>query len=392
MMLEGISELPLHEGHVPPWLARIMKNLAKAILEITVMEFGPDKVVERLSNPLWFQAFNNIIGMDWDSSGSTTVTIGILKEVTWSNSELGILVLGGKGKNARKVPEEIPRAVEVLDLGTQYEELLERASRLIAKIDSAMLQDGYSLYHHSLIVSENGVWSIIQQGMNIDAKMARRYHWYMPKRLFDNPHSAVSGIKHELVLNLVSDKSRKTRSTILDLARETPNKIHRLINEALRRIRGDKTILEYITPTKTGVIRHIGEENKIILYKPLKITRRLLENLKKIYEIQPNNYEEFLLIRGIGPRTIRALTLVSDLIYNEPPDTRDPVNSPYDPFKYAYAIGGKDGVPYPVNRKEAEEVISILENIVSEAKIGEKEKLFVLRNLSRIRIRYRIAY
>ncbi len=392
MMLEGVSELPLHEGHVPPWLARIMKKLAKAILEIMVLEFGPDKVVERLSNPLWFQALNNIIGMDWDSSGSTTVTTGILKEVTWNNPDLGILVLGGKGRNARKVPEEIPRAVEVLNLGTQHVELLERSSRLIAKIDSAMLQDGYTLYHHSLIVSENGVWSIIQQGMNIDTKMARRYHWYMPRTLFDNPHNAVSGAKHDLVLNLVSDKSRKVRSIILDLAREAPNRICGLISEALRRIRGEKTILEYITPTKTGVIRYIGEENRIVLYKPLRITRRLLENLRKIYEFQPSNLEEFLIVKGVGPSTIRALTLVSDLVYNEPPDTRDPVNTPYDPFKYAYAIGGKDGVPYPVNRREAEKVISILENIVSEAKIGEKEKIFALKNLSRIRIRYRIAY
>ncbi|MCD6301857.1 MAG: DUF763 domain-containing protein [Staphylothermus sp.] len=392
MMLEGISELPLHDGHVPPWLARIMKNLAKALLEIMVMEFGPDKVVERLSNPLWFQAFNNIIGMDWDSSGSTTVTTGILKEVTWNYPELGVLVLGGKGKNARKVPEEIPKAIEILNLKTHYAKQLERSSRLIAKIDSSMLQDGYTLYHHSLIVSENGVWSIIQQGMNTDVKMARRYHWYMPGNFFNDPHNAVSGKKHELVLNLVSRGSNRTRHVILDLAREQPSKIYGLISESLRKIKGEKSILEYITPTQTGIIKYIGKEKRILLYKPLKLTKRMLDNLRRVYETQPSNLEEFLLIRGLGPNTIRALTLVSDLIYNEPPDTNDPVNTPYEPFKYAYAIGGKDGVPYPVNKKEAEKVISILEYIINEARIGKKEKIIALKNLSRIKYRYRIAY
>ncbi len=386
MVLEGIAELPLHDGRVPPWLASIMKRLARAILEVMVEEFGPGKVVERLSNPLWFQAFNNVIGMDWDSSGSTTVTTGILKDVTWRNPELGVLVLGGKGGNARRVPEEVPRAVDVLGLSSGYEELLVKASRLIAKIDSSMLQDGYTLYHHSLIISSDGSWTIIQQGMNIENRMARRYHWFKPLDYYNDPHKAVYGYKHEIVLNLVSSKSRGSRRIMLDIARDRPGNVVSQYSEALRIMRREKSILEYVTPTRTGNVR-IDLGRKALLYKPLPLPKEIISKLRKIYEIQPRDMDELLLIRGVGPKTIRALALISDLIYNEPPDTNDPVNTPYDPFKYAYAIGGKDGVPYPVNRRDAEEVIETLENIIYEARIGEHEKMRAFRNLRRISIR-----
>jgi len=362
-----------------------MKRLAKAILEIMVEVFGPDKVVERLSNPLWFQAFNNVIGMDWDSSGSTTVTTGILKEITWKNPELGILVLGGKGRKARSVPEEIPLAVETLGLKTSVSEFLVKASRLVAKIDSAMLQDGYQLYHHSLIVSENGVWAIIQQGMNVEKKMARRYHWFQNTSFYDDPHKAVAGERHGLVLNLVASESRGARSTILDLARENPYNVVNEYSRVINILKGQRDIYTYITPTKTGVVR-IRMDKRIIVYEPLPLPGDLLRKLRRIYEVSPSNMDELLLIKNVGPKTLRALALISDLIYNEPPSTRDPVNTPYDPFKYAYAIGGKDGVPYPVRRKDAEEIILTLEDIINKARIGEKEKSRALKKLSRLRL------
>ncbi|ABN69192.1 protein of unknown function DUF763 [Staphylothermus marinus F1] len=391
MMLEGISELPLHQGHVPAWLANIMKRLAKAILEIMVEEFGPDKIVERFSNPLWFQAFNNVIGMDWDSSGSTTVTTGILKEVSWNNPDLGFLVLGGKGRYARQVPEEIPYATELLGINSDTSKLLEKASRIIAKVDSVMLQDNYTLYHHALFVSENGVWAIIQQGMNLKHRMARRYHWFQDTSFYEDPHKAVAGIKHDLVLNLVSRESRKARKTILDLAKENPNTIINEYSSLFNKLKGQREILSYITPSRTGRIK-LERINKIIIYEPLPLPKHILEKLRRTYEVQPGNLDDLLLIRGVGPKTIRALALMSDLIYNEPPSTNDPVNTPYDPFKYAYAIGGKDGVPYPVNKKDAEEVIATLEDIIYSAKIGRKEKLLAMKKLSKIKIRFRIVY
>lgn len=372
MMLEGIAELPLHQGHVPAWLANIMKRLAKAILEIMVEEFGPDKVVERFSNPLWFQAFNNVIGMDWDSSGSTTVTTGILKEVTWRNPELGFLVLGGKGRSARRVPEEIPYTIELLGLNSDTGKKLEKVSRIVAKVDSAMLQDNYTLYHHSLFVSENGVWAIVQQGMNLKQGMARRYHWFQDTSFYEDPHKAVAGVKHDLVLNLVSRGSGKARKTILDLAKENPNEIINEYSSLFNKLRGQREILSYITPSRTGRIK-FEHVNKIAVYEPLPLPKYLLEKLRRTYEMQPKNLDDLLVIRGIGSKTIRALALISDLIYNEPPSTNDPVDTPYDPFIYAYAIGGKDGVPYPVNKNDAEKIIETLEDIIFSAKIGRKD-------------------
>ncbi len=385
MPLEGIADLPLHDGHVPQWLARIMKRLAKAILEIMVVEFGPDKVVERFSNPLWFQAFNNVIGMDWDSSGSTTVTTGILKEVTWRYPELGVLVLGGKGDRARNVPYEVPRAVEILGLSDNVGKELVEASRLIAKIDSSMVQDGYSLYHHAVFVSENGYWAIVQQGMNVEVRMARRYHWLRGTTFFIDPHRAVSGHKHDHVLNLVSKGSIGTQKTILDLSRESPEKVIGEYTRLLNMARGQRSLTEYITPTRTGFVGFNGI-GRIVYYRPLPLPMNLLRSLRRLYEAYPSSLKELLLVRGVGPSTLRALALISDLIYNEPPSWRDPVNTPYDPFKYAYAIGGKDGIPYPVRRDEAEKVIVTLEDIIRSARLGDREKLYALKRLRRLRL------
>ncbi len=386
MGLEGIAELPLHSGRVPQWLAVIMKRLARAILEVMVLEFGPDKVVERFSNPLWFQAFNNVIGMDWDSSGSTTVTTGILKEVTWGNPELGVLVLGGKGSKARRVPEEIPVACSKLGLSTStHRELLE-ASRLVAKIDSAMLQDGYTLYHHALFVSENGYWVVVQQGMNVDVKLARRYHWRKGTSYIVNPHTAIAGYREEIVLNLVSEKSVAVQKTIVDLACSRPENIVSEYSRLYNLLRKQKPLIDYITSTNTGVVAHYSlDSRRALLYKPLPVPQNLLKKLRRLYETQPRSIKELLLIQGVGAHTIRALALISDLIYNEPPDTRDPVDTPFDPFIYAYAIGGKDGVPYPIRRSEAEEVVLTLEDIVREARIGGREKLLALKRLARLR-------
>ncbi len=386
MDLEGIAELPLHSGRVPPWLAVIMKRLAKAILEVMVLEYGSEKVVERFSNPLWFQAFNNVIGMDWDSSGSTTVTTGILKEVTWSSPELGVLVLGGKGVRARRVPLEIPVASEILGLDTRTCRELEKASRLIAKIDSSMLQDNYTLYHHTLLVSESGFWTIVQQGMNIEKKLARRYHWRRGTSFYSDPHEAISGYKHDLVLNLVASESSGVRKTILDIVCSKPESVVSDYARIYNVVKKQKPIVDYITSTSTGLVEYRSSlEKRLVVYKPLPLPKELLSKLKKLYEVYPRDLDELLLVRGVSAKTLRALTLISDLVYNEPPSTRDPVNTPYDPFIYAYAIGGKDGIPYPVRRRDAEEVIVTLEDIVREARIGGRERLLALKRLSKLR-------
>lgn len=369
MEIEGIADLPLHTGHVPPWLIPIMRKLSRAILDIMLIEWGPQKVVERLSNPLWFQAFNNVIGMDWDSSGSTTVTLGILKEVV-NPKEDGLAVLGGKGKNALKVPEELHSLNFDIDA-----DKLANISRLVAKVDTTLVQDGHQLYHHSMLVTEKGYWGIIQQGMNEETKFARRYHWKNTENFTVDPHEAIAG-KKGIAVNIIEKQKENTRKLVLDLLRQDPRKIINELQQAKAILKGQATIESWINGAS---FVGISKEAKIIYMRPLD-ERKIKPILEKLYESNPENLEGALL-EGLGPSTARALYLISDLIYREPPSYNDPVNMPYDPFKYAYAIGGKDGIPYPVNRRVAEEVIITLEDIIQKAKLESNEKKFSLNKL-----------
>ncbi|WP_373468731.1 DUF763 domain-containing protein [Acidianus infernus] len=369
MEIEGITDLPLHTGHVPPWLIPIMRKLSRAILDIMLIEWGPQKVVERLSNPLWFQAFNNVIGMDWDSSGSTTVTLGILKEVV-NPKEDGLAVLGGKGKNALKVPEELHSLNFDIDA-----DKLANISRLVAKVDTTLVQDGHQLYHHSMLVTEKGYWGIIQQGMNEETKFARRYHWKNTENFTVDPHEAIAG-KKGIAVNIIEKQKENTRKLVLDLLRQDPRKIINELQQAKAILKGQATIESWINGAS---FVGISKEARIIYMRPLD-ERKIKPILEKLYESNPENLEEALL-EGLGPSTARALYLISDLIYREPPSYNDPVNMPYDPFKYAYAIGGKDGIPYPVNRRVAEEVIITLEDIIQKAKLESNEKKFSLNKL-----------
>ncbi|ACP37137.1 DUF763 domain-containing protein [Saccharolobus islandicus] len=373
MEVEGIADLPLHTGHVPPWLVPIMKRLAKAIVEIMILELGPQKVVERFSNPLWFQGFNNIIGMDWDSSGSTTVTLGILKDIT--NPKVhGFAVLGGKGKNALKVPDEVDMLIFDVDKNK-----IKNISKIVAKVDSTLVQDGHQLYHHTMLVTEDGKWSIIQQGMNLETKFARRYHWKETDNFVVEPHSAISGIKTNVVVNVIDRDKDRTRKLILDLLRENPNKIVSLYTQAMAMLKGQSTLDMWI---KGGSIAFVSKEARLIYMKPVDVNR-IKQVLREMYESNPLTFEEAL-INGLGPSTARALYLIADLIYNEPPSYKDPMNYPYDPFKYAFAIGGKDGIPYPVNRKAAWEVIYTLEDFITRAKLEEGDKRLALRKLKEL--------
>ncbi|MEM4767774.1 MAG: DUF763 domain-containing protein [Saccharolobus sp.] len=373
MEIEGIADLPLHTGHVPPWLVPIMKRLAKAIIEIMLIEWGPYKIIERFSNPLWFQGFNNAIGMDWDSSGSTTVTLGILKEVIDPKVN-GFAVLGGKGKNALKVQEEIDLLPYDVDKAK-----LKRISKIVAKVDTTLVQDGHTLYHHTLMVTEDGKWGIIQQGMNLETKFARRYHWKEVENLIVEPHSAIAGIKSNIAVNVIEKNKEKTRKLLLDLLRENPRKIVSLYKQAEAMLKGQTTLYMWV---KGGSVGIISKEARLVYMKPVDINR-IYEVLKNIYELNPTTFEDAL-VNGLGPSTARALYLISDLIYNEPPSYNDPVNYPYDPFKYAFAVGGKDGIPFPVNRRVAYEVIYTLEDFISRAKIDNKDKEFSIKKLKEL--------
>jgi len=370
--MPGVAELPLHDGKVPVWMLRLMERMSAAILEAIVDLWGPGAVVRGLSDPLWFQAFNNVIGMDWDSSGSTTVLLGVLKSVTWRRPELGVLVLGGKGSQMLRVPEEAIRAGELLGVDGG---LVARFSRLAARLDSVFLQDGYTLYHHSVIVAEDGGIVVVQQGMNLEAGLARRYH--IDRLAVEEPHSGVAGVPG-VAINATASESRDARRAYLDIVAEGPRRILGMLAEANRILEGRATLEDYTRTEARRGGRLVGVKP---YYYPVKPTPQLIRAIEDLARATPANEMDLALAPSLGPKTLRALALIADLIYSVPTSTRDPVTHPLNPYLYAYAVGGKDGVPYPYDRRTAEKVILTLEEAVNRAKLGDREKLKAIMRL-----------
>ncbi|MFQ6084394.1 MAG: DUF763 domain-containing protein [Candidatus Aminicenantia bacterium] len=339
MMRSGYADVPLDYGRCPPWLFKRMKRIGKAITEVIILEFGRDEFLKRISNPFFFQSLGCLMAFDWNSSGLTTTTCGALKEAL--SPDLGVVALGGKGRASRRTPQEIWNIGNVFNLSTQKIEELEKASRLAAKVDSAGVQDSYTLYHHSFFVTEDGKWSVIQQGMRTDIGYARRYHWIdeKVKSFVREPHLAICCDTRGKTLNMVARKSEETQKASVDLSKEKPKKLIRLIMD-----KKDEIDLK----------RYYG--------------------LVNAYEFQPRNYEEMLLVKGMGPKTVRALALLSNLLYGTEISWRDPA-------KYAFAHGGKDGYPWPVDRKTYDKSIEILRTAVDHAKLGRKDKLNALKKL-----------
>ena len=360
---------------MPGWMLKLMERMSEAIVGAIVELHGPEALVRGLSDPLWFQAFNNVIGMDWDSSGSTTVLLGILKSVTWRRPDLGVLVLGGKGSRMLDVPGEAVRAGELLGLDSAR---IARFSKLAARLDSVFLQDGYTLYHHSVIVSR-GCMVVVQQGMNVERGLARRYH--VDKATVEEPHSGVAGVPGE-VLNATARESRDARRAYLDIIAEGPSRIVRLLGEANRVLESRPSLEEYI-----GGVRVERRGSLVGLkpyYYPVRPSKQMLKAIEDLSRFNPTDEVELALAPSLGPRTLRALALIADLIYRVPTSTRDPVTHPPNPFIYAYAVGGKDRVPYPYDRRTAEKVILTLEEAVNRAKLGDREKLRALLRLRRL--------
>jgi hypothetical protein len=356
MSRTGFAYLPLHGGWAPSWLVKRMKALAHNIVLIMVDELGRDEFLRRVSDPYWFQAFGCVLGYDWHSSGVTTVVTASLKN-SIEPAETGLAVCGGKGRHSKKTPLEIQQKGEMLGLSSSKIDSLVYSSRMGAKVDNTAIQAGYPLYHHAFLLSEDGKWAIIQQGMNIESKMARRYHWLSDelKDFVVEPHKAIVGRKEDKVLNMTAKEAEGCRKSSVDIVKGDP---HRLKNEMTQIRDGrQRSLLEYY--------------GKKILVMPWKINWKALE---LAYNNQPRNYEGLLGIQGIGPSTVKGLALISELIYDESPSWRDPV-------KYSFAFGGKDGVPFPVKRREMDEAIEYLRIAIDNAKIGEKERMNALRRL-----------
>lgn len=356
-MKTGTATLPLHGGKAPAWLFSRMRLLAREIALAIVSEYGPEEMLRRLSDPAWFQAFGAVLGFDWHSSGVTTTVCGALKDgLSGLEHESGLIVAGGKGGTSRKTPSEIEAAAVRGTLRVEPGPLVY-ASKMAAKVDSSGLQDGYQIYHHTFFATAGGTWAVVQQGMNGHTRMARRYHWLSDKvdRYVVEPHTAiVSQAPGARVLNLVARPSVPAQQVITELARETPDRT----TERLKRLKS------LVMPGHHQVeLSDINPEN-------------LQKAFLSTYERQPEDFETLLGLPGVGPKTVRALSLIAELVFDTPASRSDPA-------LFSYAHGGKDGFPYPVDRVTYDRNIELLRTAVAQAKIGKTERIDALRRLAR---------
>lgn len=350
-MKRGHADLPLHYGIVPPWLAQRMSLLGGAIVEAIVAEYGRPALLQRLSDPFWFQSLGCVLGMDWHSSGITTSVMNALKKaINKRSGELGVYVCGGRGKSSRQTPAEL---LEIANkTGLDGEELV-RSSKLSAKVDNTAVQDGFQLYLHSFIVTIEGEWTVIQQGMNSDSRMARRYHWLSSslRSFMEEPHTSVCGKNQGLILNLTDIQADRTKNGILELTKEIPDKLMKEVS--------------LILPN-----HHDVREEDVNL-------KRLGAALILAHETNVGDMESLLLLEGVGPRTLQSLTLVSEVIHGTPSRFSDPA-------RFSFAHGGKDGHPFPVPTRVYDETIEIFDKAIHQAKLGDKDKSDALKNLSKI--------
>ena len=345
----GHADLPLHTGTVPRWLADRMMVLGTLITESLVDNFGPDEVLVRLSDPLWFQSFGAVMGMDWHSSGITTSVMYALKRgLNPRARELGIYVCGGRGKYSRMTPTEL---LDIADREGLNGDELVRNSKLVAKVDNNAVQDGFQLYQHNFVVSRSGNWTVVQQGMNTAEKKARRYHWCSTnlRSFVEEPHTGVVGENKGTILNLTDKSADKARDTILEMSHEEP----------------DRLIKSIVMPTHHEVLKQDVD------------LKRLGGVLATAYESQPKDFESLLLTPGLGPRTLQSLTLVSEVIYGTPSRFTDPA-------RFSFAHGGKDGHPFPVPLKIYDESIRVLHDSIEKSKLGYKDKSDCIRRLHQV--------
>lgn len=352
MKRSGTATLPLHFGKVPPWLYERMALLGRSIVEVMLADYGKDEVLKRLADPFWFQSFGAVMGMDWHSSGITTSVMGALKRSINPNSkELGIYICGGKGRFSKETPNELLVIADKTGLNGND---LVRASKLSAKVDNTAIQDGYQLYLHNFIVSDEGNWAVVQQGMNDADGTARRYHWHSEnmESFVDEPHKGIQGINRGQILNLTANEAQKSREGILEISHTNSEKIMQdfanLILPANHDIRASDIDLK-----KLGTLLYMTREN------------------------QPENFEELLLLKGVGPRTLQSLALVSEVIHGAPSRFRDPA-------RFSFAHGGKDGHPFPVPINVYDETIGILQKGIEKSKLGNSDKLKSINKLHTI--------
>lgn len=386
----GSADLPLHTGRVPPWLANRMTSLGRVIVEAIVHHYGRDELLRRLAQPFWFQSFGAVMGMDWHSSGITTSVLGALKRgLAPLEKELGLYVCGGRGKHSRRTPAELMVVGEKTGLDA---ESLARASRLVAKVDSAAVQDGFDLYLHGFIVSAEGRWCVVQQGLNDARGEARRYHWLSEdlESFLDSPHTGIEGKNQGTIVNLADARAERNRRAGLELVNAGPD---RTIS-VLRRMRDAGNTSLSLFPELEFEAQGAQAESLVVpgaesvrevlphLHMPAHhdvrasdvVLRRLHGVLAAAADRGAQDFAELLLMPGVGARTVASLALVAEVVYGTPSRFSDPA-------RFAMAHGGKDGHPFPVPLRVYDETIRVLKTAVQQAKLGNDEKLSAIRRL-----------
>jgi hypothetical protein len=351
MKRSGVADLPLHGGSVPPWLAERMTRLGTAIAENVIHHYGRSAFLSRLSDPFWFQALGTVMGMDWHSSGITTSVLGALKRgLNPRSPELGIHVCGGRGRHSRKTPQELQTYAEKHSLDGKS---LVRSSRLAARVDNNAIQDGFQLYLHGFVVTTDGEWSIVQQGMNEHTAMARRYHWHSAsvRDFTSEPHTAIVGQHQGTIINLVDGQAKPAQEAMLEIVRENPD-----------------TILQSVRHLNLPSHHEVRPENVDL--------KRLGAVLALAYEHDFQDFASLLLLEKLGPRTLQSLALVAEVVHGAPTRFSDPA-------RFSFAHGGKDGHPFPVPLKTYDETLSFMRRSLDAASLGSSDKLDGLRRLDR---------
>ena len=364
MINKGIATFTLDYGKCPKWLFDRMVLLSKRMVHAIIAEEGSDEFIKRISDPVWFQSLGTVLAFDWNASGLTTILTAALKEaIRGEEKNLGIFICGGKGKTSLKTPEQIINWAERIAMPEKSANALVYNSKMAAKVDSSLVQDGFQIYHHSFFFSKNGAWTVVQQGMNVQNQSARRYHWYSKdlKDLIEEPHSGItSDLKIKEVLDMTANKSRQNRGLSTEL-----------VSQSFNTLMKDITLLrKYSTPVSQMVKLANGKEqltllnleNKEFIWHPVvnenfSKSKYLEKILWRLCDQKPENYEKLLATPGVGPKTIRALALVAEVIYGAKPSYEDPA-------RYSFAHGGKDATPYPVDQETYDQTIEKLKKFV----------------------------
>jgi len=403
----GSADLPLHSGYVPPWLVTRMASLGRVIVEAIVHHYGRDELLRRLAHPFWFQSFGAVMGMDWHSSGITTSLIGALKRgLSPIQDELGLYVCGGRGRHSRRTPDELIQVGERTGLDAVP---LARASRLVAKVDSAAVQDGFDLYLHSFIVTADGKWCVVQQGMSDARSEARRYHWLSEnlESFLDSPHAAIEGRNQGTIVNLADVRAARSRRAGLELVQGGPD----LPIAILKRLRDSDGSQARDGNPGGGRARSGHGNTALSLFPELEpevqnepplphlhmpahhdvrasdvVLRRLHGVLAAAADRGPKDFTELLLAPGVGARTVASLALVAEVVHGT-------TSRFSDPARFSMAHGGKDGHPFPVPLKVYDETIRVLKSAVDRAKLGNADRLHAIQRLdSESRVLERVAF